>query len=110
MLGRLSALLLGLFLTISNNVNAEPMVMPVLLICDSESGEIINMTQEEYGEIPFFQGQGVFQTQNGQWNTAIILSTVNPDTRTYSIIMVDPISGAECILLVGSQFAPATTQ
>ena len=108
MLGRLTALLLlGSFLAITNKAHAEPMSMPIVLTCDSEPGAIIHMVQEKYGEAPFFVGEGLFMSMQGKWNKAQVLSTANPTSGTFSIILVEPFSGMECMLLVGSELAPA---
>lgn len=107
MLGRLSALLLGSILAITNNVNANPMVMPIILQCESEGGKMLSMVQEQYGEIPFFTAKGLFQGPDGKWNESILISTVNPSNNNFSLVMVDPVSGAECLLMAGSELRPA---
>lgn len=107
MLGRLSALLLGSFLAVTSNAIAEPMVMPIILSCDSEPGRLLNDVQKDYGEQPFFQGKGIFRTPDGEWNNTMILTLANPSSGTFSIIMVDVVSGAECLLMVGNELRPA---
>jgi hypothetical protein len=108
MLVRLTALLLGSFLAVTNNAIAEPMVMPIVLQCDTQPGKMISMVQEQYEEQPFFTGQGIFMGGDSRWNDALILSTANPRSGTFSIIMIDPQSGAECMLMVGNKLAPAS--
>lgn len=107
MLGRLSTLLLGSILAVTNNAQAEPMAMPIVLSCDTEPGKIVHMVQEKYGEFPFFVGEGIFMMMNGKWNKAQVLSTANPTSGTFSIMIVEPTTGTECMLIVGSNLAPA---
>jgi hypothetical protein len=109
MLGRLLIALLGVFLMMPNNSRAESIIMPVLLHCTAETGLLIEESQTQYGEIPFFQGRGAIQGINGSWSQTYVVSTVNPETSTYTIIIIDPISGAECFLMVGAGFSPAGT-
>ena len=43
----------------------------------------------------------------GKWNKDQVISTANPTSGTFSIILVEPLSGMECMLLPGSKLAPA---
>lgn len=106
MLGRVLAPLLGaLFLT--TPAQAEPTMMGIALHCDSQPGKILEMVQEKYGELPFATAEGVVRNITGPWQTGVIVQTVNPQSLTFSIMIIDPISGTECLLLAGSKFAPA---
>lgn len=109
MLGRVLAPLLVFFLATASadETKAEPRMMGIALQCDSEPGKIVNMVQEKYGEIPFATAEGIVQNITGAWQTGIVIQTVNPTAFTYSIIISDPISGTECLLLAGNKFAPA---
>jgi hypothetical protein len=82
-------------------------MMGIGLHCDTEPGKIVQMVQEKYGELPFATGQGIVQNITGAWQSGIIIQTVNPEERSFSIIISDPISGVECLLLAGNSFAPA---
>jgi len=106
MLGRVLAPLLVFFLTTAS-ANAEPRMMGIALQCDTEPGKIVQMVQEKYGELPFATGQGIVQNISGAYQSGIVIQTVNPEERSFSIIISDPISGTECLLLPGNSFAPA---
>ena len=109
MLARVLAPLLVFFLATAsaNDTKAEPMLMGTMLQCDNEPGKIISMVQEKYGEIPFSTAQGVIQSINGSWMQAEVVTTINPSSMSYSVIIIEPGSGTECLLLAGSNFAPA---
>jgi hypothetical protein len=109
MLARVLTVLLGLFLAtaVADETLAEPMLMGTMLQCDNEPGKIISMVQEKYGEIPFSTAQGVIQNINGSWMKAEVVTTINPSSMSYSVIIIEPDSGTECLLLAGSNFAPA---
>lgn len=107
MRARVLAVLLGLFLTPATSATAENLLMGIALQCESEPGKILELVQEKYGETPLAVGQGVLQNITGKWQGAEVLMTVNPESKSYSIIIRDPVSGVECILLAGNNFKPA---
>lgn len=111
MLGRLSILMLGIFLTLSNNAQAEPFRLPVLLACDTDTNKIIDMVQSQYGEIPFASAEGSLQTlgPQGGWLKGNVIQTINPNSgsASFSIILWDPETGAGCLVLAGRDFKPA---
>ena len=106
MLARVLAPLLVFFLATAS-AKAEPRMMGIALQCDNEPGKIVQMVQEKYGELPFATGQGIVQNISGAYQSGIVIQTVNPEERSFSIIISDPISGTECLLLAGNSFAPA---
>ena len=106
---KLSTVVLGLFLTLTP-AHAEPMIMGSMLHCDSESGKIISMVQEKYGEIPLATAQGIIQQINGRWVQADVVTTINPTSMSFSVIIIDPATGLECLLLAGQNFRPAGPQ
>ena len=107
MLGRLSTLLLGSTLAITTSVKAEQKLFPVLLPCNTEPSSILNLVQDKYEELPFATAQGLVQSQDGEWFNGLVIQTVNPETRTFSVIWIDPQSGAECMVTTGKDFTPA---
>jgi hypothetical protein len=109
MLARVLTVLLVFFLATSS-AKAEPRMMGIALQCDNEPGKIVQMVQEKYGELPFATGQGIVQNISGAYQSAIVIQTVNPEERSFSIIISDPISGTECLLLAGNSFAPALNE
>jgi hypothetical protein len=107
MLERVLALLLGTLFLTTAPAQAEPRMMGIALHCDDEPGTIIQMVQEKYGELPFATAEGIVQNITGRWQPGTIIQTVNPEELSFSIIIIDPISGVECLLLAGNSFAPA---
>lgn len=109
MLGRLSALLLGSILAVTNNAHAEPqpVQMPIALACDMDVQNILSLVQTKYGEIPFAQATGILQlAQNGQWINGNVVQTINPSTKSFSLIIMDPSSGMGCMIIAGRDFQP----
>ena len=109
MLARVLAVLLVFFLATASadETKADPAMMGTLIQCDTEPGNIIGMVQEKYGEIPFSTATGVVQNINGRWHSAEVLMTINPTSYSYSVIIREPDTGLECLLLAGQNFAPA---
>lgn len=112
MLARVLAPLLGLFLatfTAASAANAAQSVMPIMLQCDTDPGKVLGMVSNQYGELALAQGEGIVQSAiSGRFQPAEIYITVNPQTLSYSVIAVDPQSGTECLLMVGSNFRPVS--
>lgn len=109
MLGRLTALLLGSCLAVTNSAQAQqqPVQVPVSLACDRDVQNILGLVQSKYGEIPFAQAKGILQlAQNGQWINGNVIQTINPDTMSFSIIIMDPASGMGCMVIAGRDFVP----
>jgi hypothetical protein len=102
MLARVLALLLALCLT--TQAQAEPRMMGIALQCDNEAGKIITMVQEKYQEIPFATAQGLVQNITGKWQAAEVVVFMHPESRSFSVILIDPNSGTECLLLAGQGF------
>ena len=71
--------------------------------CDLESGKILGMVQSPpYDEIPFLQGETMIRAMpSGAWLNANFYMLMNPQTKTFSIILSDPTSGMECLWLAG---------
>ena len=108
MLARVLAMLLALGLT--TNAQAEPRMMGIALQCDDESGTILSMVQDKFEELPFASAEGIVQNISGRWQAAQVIMTVHPDTRTYSVVIIDPNSGTECLLLAGTGFGGIVEQ
>ena len=88
MLARVLAPLLVFFLATAS-AKAEPRMMGIALQCDNEPGKIVQMVQEKYGELPFATGQGIVQNISGAYQSGIVIQTVNPEERSFSIIKID---------------------
>lgn len=108
MLARVLAVLLALCLT--THAQAASRMMGIALQCDDESGTLLSMVQDKYNELPFASAEGLVQNISGRWQTAQVVMTVDPDSRSYSIILIDPNSGTECLLLAGQKFGGIVEQ
>jgi hypothetical protein len=105
MLGRALALLLGLFLT--TNAQAEAFVMPTMQTCQMDNpGSTFAIAQEQYGEQPFLQGMTFVTTIQGQFLMAEMYLLLNPETKTFSLILRDPNTDVECLWLAGGEIVP----
>ena len=106
MLGRALALLLGLFL--AAGVSAESAPMMSVQFCElDEAGKTFSVAQDQYGEIPFLEADTFVTTPQGTFLQANMYLLVNPETKTFSIILVDPVTGVECLWLAGGELEPS---
>jgi hypothetical protein len=104
MLGRLSAVLLGIFLAVPINAQAEQFVMPIGLRCDTDANNIIDMVQTKYGEIPFASSQTLVQVvPQGGWLPGVTMQFINPSSGSFSLIMMDENTGAGCLVIAGQK-------
>ena len=104
MLRRIPAALLGIFLTVPFNAQAEPFVMPIGLRCDTDVNNIIDMVQTKYGEIPFASSETLVQViPQGTWLPGITMQFINPTSGSFSMIMMDEKTGAGCMVLSGQK-------
>jgi hypothetical protein len=107
MLGRLSALLLGSILAVTNSVQAaqQPVQVEVTLACDMDVSNILELVQTKYGEVPFATATGLMQlTNGGRWISGNIVQTINPQSNSFSLIMMDPETGMGCMIIAGRDF------
>jgi hypothetical protein len=102
MFKKLAFLFVAGLVSFTNIARAESLPLATVQHCETESGKLFEMVQTRYGEIPFLQGKTVvqaFPTMN--WLEGDFYMTFNPSTGTFSIIVVDPSSGLECLWLGG---------
>ena len=88
-------------------LSAEPAPLASIQWCEPEPGKMFEMVQDKYGEQPFIQGSASIQTLQGPWLKGNFYMLMNPDTRTFSIILIDPQSGLECLWLAGGDVVPS---
>lgn len=86
---------------------ADPLPLATVQWCEPESGKMFDMVQNKYGEIPFIQGSTSVQTMQGSWLKGDFYMLMNPESKTFSIILVDPQSGLECLWLAGGDVVPS---
>ena len=101
-----------LMIMFGGNAYAEPRRLAVILECDTDLADILNMVQLKYYEKPFAQGKMLLQVMmpNGvtQWQEADMLMLVNPTApdRSFSVIAGFP-NGHGCVLVPGKEFSPS---
>lgn len=94
------------------NAFAEPRRLAVILECDTELADILDMVQTKYKEQPFATGKMLLQVMmpNGvaQWTETDMLMTVNPTApdKSFSVI-AGFANGHGCVLVPGKGFAPS---
>jgi hypothetical protein len=94
-------------LVVIGQAQAAPAPIATIQQCELESpGAIFQMVQDKYGEVPMLQGKTMVQSVRGPYLNANLYMFMNPETRTYSIILVDPNTGMECLWLAGGELAP----
>lgn len=87
---------------------SEPVPFATVQQCElEEQGILFDLVQSQYGEIPFLEGKTLVQTIQGTWLEAEFYMLMNPETRSFSVILVDPNSGTECLWLAGQNAAPS---
>jgi len=105
MLDRALAMLLGLFLTTSLAI-AEPAMMGTVTNCETENGKMLQLVQEKYGEIPLSRAMGLIQSINGKWMEVEVYIFLNPESKSYSVIALEPESGIQCLVIAGGGMEP----
>ena len=104
MLKTLTAVFLGISLLVPLNVKAEQFVMPIGLRCDTDVGNIIDMVQTKYGEIPFATSEALVQVvPQGGWLPGVTMQFINPSSGSFSLIMMDEATGAGCLVIAGQK-------
>lgn len=107
MLGKVLAVVLGLFLMSTTAHSQSQLRMGIALECDSKVQNMLDLVQDKYGEQPFVTGQGLVQNITGKWQAAEVMMLVNPESKSFSVIIMDPVSGLACMLLAGQKFGVA---
>lgn len=101
-----------LMIMFGGNAFAEPRRLAIILECDTDLADILNMVQTKYNEQPFAQGKLLLQVMMpsgvAQWTEADMLMTVNPTAPDGSFSIVAGFAnGHGCVLVPGKHFAPS---
>jgi len=102
---KLAILILGLALAYTP-VNAEPQVLTLVHDC-AKVENVVPYLRDEYGENPFALGTAVVTLPGDKDANGVLLLTVNPKTKTYTINIVFEEDGMICMLTSGEDFQPA---
>ena len=102
------ALVLFALLFVYSSAAAEPKKLMITIECDSDPSQLLDLAQgPQYQEIPFAGGRAILKpTQmGGQAVPVELLITVNPNTRSFSILALFADNHA-CLVVPGGSFAP----
>jgi hypothetical protein len=102
------ALVLFALLFVYSSAAAEPKKLMITIECDSDPSKLLDLAQgPQYQEIPFAGAKAILKpsAMNGQAVPVELLLTVNPDTRSFSILALFADNHA-CLVVPGGSFAP----
>ena len=105
---KLAILALGLALAYTpvQAQESKPQVLALAHECASID-KVLPFLQEEYGERPFALGSAFVSLVDGREAEGVLLLTVNPETKTYTVNVVFEEDGMMCLLTTGDEFQPA---
>lgn len=102
------ALVLFALLFVYSSAAAEPKKLMITIECDSDPSQLLDLAQgEQYQEIPFAGAKAILKPSQmgGRAVPVELLITVNPDTRSFSILGLFADNHA-CLIVPGGSFAP----
>ena len=102
---KLAILILGLALAYTP-VHAEPQVLTLEHDC-AKVENAVPFLRDEYGEHPFALGTAVVTLPGDKTAEGVLLLTVNPKTKSYTMNIVFEEDGIMCMLTSGEEFQPA---
>ena len=106
---KLAILALGLALAYTPVHSKESDVKVLTLEHDcAPSDQVLSYLEEEFGEQPFALGSAMVKLPRGDEVEGILLMSVNPDTRTYTINILFDEDDMMCMLTSGDKFQPAS--
>ena len=86
---------------------------PQVLTLEHDCAKVENAVpflRDEYGEHPFALGTAVVTLPGDKTAIGVLLLTVNPKTKTYTMNIVFEEDGIMCMLTSGEEFQPADTK
>ena len=86
------------FLLVALPIKAEVLEVPVM--CES-TDKVLTVVKEEYGEELIFMSEGVAQGNQSPLYSSL---WVNPQSRSWSFLVVNKDSGVTCIFAGGKTF------
>jgi len=106
---KLAILILGLALAYTPVQSQESDVQVLTLEHDcAPADRVLSYLEEEFGEQPFALGSAMVKLPRGDEVEGILLMSVNPDTRTYTINILFDEDDMMCMLTSGDKFQPAS--
>jgi len=106
--------LLGLAFFVSNPIQAEeqptpeeqPQILALPIMVQCGSAEFIDTVMSNYNEVPFATATGTWTLPDGSPLTGGVEVYVNPETRTFSVLIV-PNPEVKCVVISGNSFGPS---
>jgi hypothetical protein len=108
---KLAILALGLALAYTpvHAQESKPQVLTLEHDC-AKVENVVPYLRDEYGENPFALGTAVVTLPGDKDVNGVLLLTVNPKTKTYTINIVFEEDGMICMLTSGEDFQPADSR
>tara|TARA_X000001036_G_C20473430_1_gene722588 strand:- start:121 stop:525 length:405 start_codon:yes stop_codon:yes gene_type:complete len=86
----------------------DPKTLFTMLQCDGVSKNILDMVTGKYGESILAEAMGLIaDAQTGRFHHGEMFLTVNPDSRSWSLVAVFA-DGTACMITNGRDFLPYT--
>ena len=106
---KLASLLLGLTLVASQVFAQEDYEVKTLTLAHdcAPTKQIIPQLREQYGERPFALGIAVVTLPDGRPLEGVLMLTVNPESRSYTVNIMFVEDEMMCMLTSGDDFQPA---
>jgi hypothetical protein len=74
-------------------------------------GDVESFVQKQHGEKPFTESKIILRAaKNGRLYEGNLVTYVNPDTKSFSLVVQFEEDGYSCIIGAGSDFGPAFTK
>lgn len=96
-------------LAVISTAQAEEMALPTVAQCDSDPEKIFKVVEEQYNEVAFIEGNGGVISVNGQYMISEFKMYLNPESKSFSVIIIDPITGVACLYFAGNNLIPSVT-
>lgn len=96
-------------LAVFSTAQADEMSLPTVAQCDTDPKNILKVVEEQYDEVPFVEGDGGIISVNGQYMVTQFYMYLNPESKSFSIVIIDPITGAGCLYFAGNNLIPSVT-
>ena len=88
----------------NNNLSQEPIVLPTMTLCSPILPE--TMLSEQFGEIPFVDGEGHILIANGQQVSGSMKMFLHPNRETFTIVLSIG-EDVHCMIMTGEFLEPS---
>jgi hypothetical protein len=84
----------------------ENTMMNMQMIAGCQPTQQMESLAEQFDEIPFVGGPGVFRRWDGEFADGVLKIYANPATLTFTVVVEFPSDGISCIVLMGDDLQP----